>query len=206
MRVTVLRAVLLALLACPSAWAEQSAKDILRASGIKGGLVVQLGCGDGKLTTALRAGDSFIVQGLDTDPTNVEKARAHFRPLGLGGKVSADAFDGQQLPYVDNLVNLVVAEDLGKVAMAEVMRVLCPGGVAYVKQKGRGARRSSRGRIQSTIGPTTSMTPRARPSPTTGSPDIRRVCNGRADRSGPGATNTRPACKPWFRPAAGSST
>ena len=39
------------------------------------------------------------------------------------------------LPYVDNLVNLVVAENLGKVAMAEVMRVLCPGGVAYVKQK-----------------------------------------------------------------------
>ena len=30
----------------------------------------------------------------------------------------------------DNLVNLVVAEDLGEVRMDEVMRVLCPGGVA----------------------------------------------------------------------------
>ncbi|MHC4401019.1 MAG: outer membrane protein assembly factor BamB family protein [Planctomycetota bacterium] len=135
MRVTVLGAVLLALLVCSSAGAEQSAEDILKASGITGGLVVQLGCGDGKLTTALWAGDSFIVQGLDTHPTNVEKARAHIRPLNLGGKVSADGFDGRQLPYVDNLVNLVVAEDLGKVAMAEVMRVLCPGGVAYIKQK-----------------------------------------------------------------------
>jgi len=136
MRVTVLGAVILVLLGCSSARAAQPAEDILKASGIRGGLVVQLDCGDGKLTTALRAGDSFIVQGLDTDPTDVEKARAHIRSLKLGGKVSADGFDGQQLPYVDNLVNLVVAEDLGKVAMSEVMRVLCPGGVAYIKQKG----------------------------------------------------------------------
>jgi len=136
MRVTVVGTVLLALSACSSAWAQQSAEDILKACGTKGGLVVQLGCGDGKLTTALRAGDSFIVQGLDTDPTNVEKARAHIQSLGLGGKVSAEVFDGRQLPYVDNLVNLVVAEDLGGVAMSEVLRVLCPGGVAYVNQNG----------------------------------------------------------------------
>ncbi len=137
MRVTtVVGAVLLALLACSSTSAEQSAEDILKLSGIQGGLVVQLGCGDGKLTAALRADDCWVVQGLDTDPANVEKARAHIRPLKLGGKVSADAFDGQHLPYVDSLVNLVVAEDLGNVAMSEVMRVLCPGGVAYVRQNG----------------------------------------------------------------------
>jgi outer membrane protein assembly factor BamB len=136
MRVTVVGAVFLALLGCPSARAEPSAEDILKASGIRGGLIVHLDCGDGKLTTALRADDALIVQGLDTDPANVQKARAHIQSLGLGGKVSADVLDGQQLPYVDNLVNLVVAEDLGKVAMPEVMRVLCPGGVAYLKQKG----------------------------------------------------------------------
>ncbi len=134
MKVAFIGAVILALLVCSSVWAEESAEDILKASGIKGGLIVQLGCGSGKLTTALRAGDTFIVQGLDTDPRKVEKARARIQSLGLGGKVSADVFDGQQLPYVDNLVNLVVAEDLGKVAMPEVMRVLCPGGVAYIKQ------------------------------------------------------------------------
>ncbi len=93
MRVTVVIAIYLALLACSPAWAEQSAEDILEASGVKGGLVVHIGCGDGKLTAALRAGDAFVVQGLDTDPTNVEKARAHIQSLGLGGKVSADVFD-----------------------------------------------------------------------------------------------------------------
>jgi len=135
MKETVVGVVLLASLACSSASAEQSAEDVLKASGIKGGLVVHLGCGDGKLTAALRADDSSVVHGLDVDPANVEKARAYILSLNLGGTVSADRFNGRQLPYVDNLVNLLVAEDLGKVAMSEVLRVLCPGGVAYVKQQ-----------------------------------------------------------------------
>jgi len=136
MRATTIIAILLASSMCSAARAQQSAEDIIEGSGVQGGLVVQLGCGDGKLTAALRADDSFVVQGLDTDPAIVEKARAYIQPLDLDGKVSAEAFDGQRLPYVDNLVNLIVAEDLGKVAMSEVMRVLCPGGVAYVKQNG----------------------------------------------------------------------
>jgi outer membrane protein assembly factor BamB len=38
---------------------------------------------------------------------------------------------------VDGLVNLVVAEDLGKVPMRECQRVLAPRGVVYVKSRGR---------------------------------------------------------------------
>jgi len=137
MRLTLAIAVLPALLAYGPARAEQSAEDILKASGVRGGLVVHLGCGEGELTAALRTGDAFLVQGLDADPANVAKARAHFHSLGLSGAVSADVFDGRRLPYADNLVNLVVVEDLGQVATSEVMRVLCPGGVAYVKQDGK---------------------------------------------------------------------
>ena len=128
--------VVLAVAVCSSAVAEQSAQEIRKASGVEGGLVVQLGCGDGELTAALGADDALIVQGLYTDPKNVEKTRARILSLGLGGTVSADLFDGRRLPYVDNLVNLVVAEDLGDVAMSELMRVLCPGGVAYLKGNG----------------------------------------------------------------------
>ena len=132
MKETVASTLLLSLLACSSAWAEQSAEDILRVSGIQGGLIVELGCGEGELTTALGANDSLLVQGLDTDSANIAKARARIRSLGLGGRVSVDTYDGRRLPYVDNLVNLVVAEDLGAVSMDEVMRVLAPLGVAYV--------------------------------------------------------------------------
>ncbi|MHC4355802.1 MAG: outer membrane protein assembly factor BamB family protein, partial [Planctomycetota bacterium] len=43
-----------------------------------------------------------------------------------------DTFDGRNLPYVDNMVNLLIAEKLGSVPQAEVMRVLTPGGVAVI--------------------------------------------------------------------------
>jgi len=133
MRGTVVGAVFFAFLACSLAWGGQPAEEILKASGMKGGLVVQLGCREGKLATAPRADGSWIVQGLDTDPANVEKARARIGSLNPGGEVSAVEFDGQHLPYADNLVNLIVAEGLGQVAMPEAMRVLCPGGVVYVR-------------------------------------------------------------------------
>jgi len=45
-----------------------------------------------------------------------------------------------RLPYADNLVSLLVAEDLKDVPMDEVLRVLVPDGVAYVKQDGRWTR------------------------------------------------------------------
>jgi len=112
------------------------AQQILNATGVKGGLVVQIGCGDGQLTAALRANDSYLVHGLDTDAANVEKAREHIRALGLYGKVSVEQFTGNRLPYTDNLVNLVVSEDLHGVSMDEVARVLCPNGVAYIKRNG----------------------------------------------------------------------
>jgi len=106
-----------------------SATDIIKDANFKGGLIVHIGCGDGKLTAALRASESCLVHGLDTDAQAVEGAREHIRKLGIYGPVSVEEFDGKRLPYADNLANLVVAEDLGGVTMAEVMRVLAPGGV-----------------------------------------------------------------------------
>jgi len=111
-----------------------SAREILDATGVKGGFVVHLGCGNGELTIALHANDSYVVHGLDADAANVDAARKYVLSLGLGGKVSIDRLAGKALPYVDNLVNLLVAEDLGGVSMDEVRRVLCPNGVAYVKR------------------------------------------------------------------------
>ena len=120
-----------------------TASEIIEATGVKGGVIVHVGCGDpsagsgqeGKLAAALGKGDGYIVQGLGIDAANVNRARANIEAAGVYGKVSADVFDGKRLPYVDNFVNLVVSDDLGGVPMAEVMRVLCPGGVAYIRGK-----------------------------------------------------------------------
>ena len=112
------------------------AQQILDAAGVKGGLVVHIGCGEGRLTAALRATDSYLVHGLDPDPANIERAREHIRSLGLYGKVSVDRCSGERLPYADGLVNLVVSERPTQVTRDEILRVLAPGGVAYVKADG----------------------------------------------------------------------
>ena len=125
------------LLLCQAAQAQQQAGRILDATGVKGGLIVHVGCGDGRLTAALRANDSFIVQGLDRNPQNVARAREHISSLGLYGKVSVNRLAGSRLPYIDNLVNLVVAEDIGGIVADEVMRVLAPDGVAYIRRGGQ---------------------------------------------------------------------
>jgi outer membrane protein assembly factor BamB len=113
------------------------AKAIYQTSGIKGGLVVHVGSGDGQLTTALHVNDSYQIQGLDPDGKLVAQAREYVRTKGLYGSVSVDRLAGKELPYIDGLVNLVVAEDLKGVAMAEVLRILCPNGVACIKQNGK---------------------------------------------------------------------
>ena len=147
-RVALLCLVSVALLSAAAAYgadaaapaATAAAQQILEAGGVRGGLIVHLGCGDGRLTAALGAGDGRLVHGLDADAKNVAAARAHIQSLGLYGKVSVEQLAGDRLPYIDNLVNLIVAEDLGKTPMEEVMRVLAPGGVAYVKSTGAWAK------------------------------------------------------------------
>ncbi|MCL5279587.1 MAG: PQQ-binding-like beta-propeller repeat protein, partial [Planctomycetes bacterium] len=108
---------------------DAEARRILNETGVQGGLVVHLGCGDGTLTAALHANGSFLIHGLDADVT---VARKHIQSLGLYGPVSVEPWMGDRLPYVDNLVNLVVADRLGKIPMAEVLRVLVPNGVALI--------------------------------------------------------------------------
>jgi len=123
-------ALCLALLAGQIGAAEPSAADILKAAGIKGGLIVHVGCGDGSLTAALGADGKFLVQGLDTDPANVAKAREQIRAKGLGGTVSAEVFDGKRLPYVDSLVNLLLLPNADcRLPNGEIERVLAPRGV-----------------------------------------------------------------------------
>lgn len=114
----------------------QTAAELLHQSGIAGGVVVHLGCGDGSLTAGLRAGDAYRVQGLDTDPGRVAAARARLLAGGLYGPVTVDRWDGHRVPYVDGFVNLVIAEDPAQADEAELLRVLAPLGVALVRRGG----------------------------------------------------------------------
>jgi len=125
-------ALVLLLASMPHARSAEQTNAILETSGVKGGLIVHVGCGDGKLTATLRVNDSFIVHGIDKDVTT---ARQHIQSLGLYGPVSVENWSGGVLPYTDNLVNLLIAEKPGMVSRDEVMRVLAPGGVALIAGK-----------------------------------------------------------------------
>ena len=121
------------LLLLPAALRAGTGNDVIEASGVKGGLVVHVGCGSGELTAGLCAGDSFVVQGLAADPADVKKARRYISSEGLYGRVSARHWDGKRLPYADGLVNLVVCSAPGMPCPAdELARVLAPGGVAVL--------------------------------------------------------------------------
>ncbi|MCK5174451.1 MAG: class I SAM-dependent methyltransferase, partial [Planctomycetes bacterium] len=128
-------------MAVPSA-AEVLAGEIFTATGVKGGLVVHLNCGDGELTAALGAGENYLVHGLDPDLADIGAAQLHIDSLDLYGRVAVQEYDFDSLgalPYIDNLVNLVVSEvPLSGLAMAEVLRVLAPESVAYISDGGGG--------------------------------------------------------------------
>ena len=109
-----------------------SAKSIVEATGVRGGIVVQLGIGDGTLTSALRINDSYQVHGIDRDPEKVATVRKSLSSKGNYGAVSVDRISGNALPYIDNFVNLFVTKELGDIPMKEVIRVLAPRGVAYI--------------------------------------------------------------------------
>jgi outer membrane protein assembly factor BamB len=125
--------ILIILTVVSSLGAAAPAAEILSAAGVSGGVAVHLGCGDGKFTVALHSSDRMLVCGLDTDVATVVKARKHIDSLGLYGKVTAERYDGKNLPYGDNIVNLIVIDTAANVAAKEIVRVLTPRGVVMIK-------------------------------------------------------------------------
>ncbi|MDP6637183.1 MAG: PQQ-binding-like beta-propeller repeat protein [Phycisphaerae bacterium] len=110
-----------------------AAENVSAISGVRGGLIVHLGCGSGEITAGLRGGSNCIVHGLEPDADKVTAARKHIKSLGLYGPISIRRWNQASLPYIDNLVNFVVCSDAGKVPVGEIMRVLAPGGSLCVK-------------------------------------------------------------------------
>jgi outer membrane protein assembly factor BamB len=132
-------------LAATSPGAAASTSQVLKQNGVKGGLVVVVGCDDPELLVELGRRDGYLVQGLDTDRDRVNAAVDAIRAAGLYGKVSATLFDGTALPYVDNLVNAVVVRNVGdpepgrragyEIRDEEIKRVLAPRGILIANPK-----------------------------------------------------------------------
>ena len=119
-----------------SATPEQEARMILEAAGAPDGFVVYMGPSNPGLLTALRGNGKRMVHGLALDEANIARARNEIRESGVYGSVTLDRKDGNLLPFVDNMVNLLIAEDFAGVSQEEIDRVLVPNGVALLRRNG----------------------------------------------------------------------
>lgn len=109
-----------------------SFSDIVKSSGIKGGIIVHLNCGDGSEIAGFEPGKSYLVQGLNKSYEEVTAVRKILHSNKNYGNVTIAYYNGKVLPYVDNSINLIVADSLGDVSKEEAMRVLTPLGVMIV--------------------------------------------------------------------------
>jgi outer membrane protein assembly factor BamB len=113
---------------------DSLAAGLIRQSGATGGIIVHLGCGDGELTASLKVSEQFQVQGLDRDVAKVEAAREKIRAAGKYGTSAVDRLSGDALPYIENLVNLLIVDNASGIDREEMLRVLTPNGVAMIRQ------------------------------------------------------------------------
>lgn len=118
---------------CVAAQPKDDAVNLLKESGLSGGIVVVLDNADGEFIADLATGDRFLVQALLTDEADVESVRQAIRARGLYGRASCNQYNGTELPYIDDLINLVLRSADTKAPREELLRVVAPGGMLMVE-------------------------------------------------------------------------
>lgn len=105
----------------------------VRQSKLTGGVIVALDCGDGPGVADLALGDGFVLHCLFQNDGELDNAREAVKRKGLYGGVSCDEYNGKDLPYVDDLINVLLCPNASQVPKAELMRVLAPGGALLTR-------------------------------------------------------------------------
>jgi outer membrane protein assembly factor BamB len=126
----------------------REAREIIAASGMRAGLCLHLGCGRAEsagLTAALAQNPNFMVHALALDGASLARARERIEAQNVLGRAVAEKVAVSLLPYLPDLANLVVVEDLAAltaqgVTREEILRVTAPGGAVLVKEGGHWAK------------------------------------------------------------------
>lgn len=108
-------------------------RKLLEDAGVRRGIIVQLGCGDSERILDLHGDGQYVVQAMDRDAAKVAAAREAIRSKGASGAVSTRVLTGQTLPYLENLVNLLVVDDALGIDEQEMLRVVRPLGMALIR-------------------------------------------------------------------------
>ena len=117
--------------------ASRTTNTLMQSSDIPGGICVVLGRSDAELALSISDYGRFTVHALYHDKFYLNKARKEIDRQGVYGKVSADFGRYNQLPYTDNLVNIIVADNYRMLearglSAKELFRVLTPRGVLFI--------------------------------------------------------------------------
>jgi outer membrane protein assembly factor BamB len=106
--------------------------EVLDRTEGAGPLCVYIGGSDLEQPLRIHQRGARLVQWLVTDREALDAIRESLTSRNLSGTISAAAWAGDQLPYVDNLVNLLVCEDQRNADTGELLRVVCPGGAVVI--------------------------------------------------------------------------
>ena len=91
-------------------WGE-AAEEILSATGTRRGYALVLGLADGRLAAQLARRSELTVYAVDPDHDKVAAVRRMLETAGLqGGRVVAECWPIQRVPYADYFANLIVFE------------------------------------------------------------------------------------------------
>lgn len=123
-----------AMLAVTTPVAGGETDQLLQEAGVRGGLIVQVGCDDVAAIVGLRANEGCLVHSLDTSAEKVAAARQSLQSLNLYGPASVAQLEAARLPLVSGSVNLLVVFKRFGLSAAELARVVAPRGVVLVQQ------------------------------------------------------------------------
>ena len=116
---------------CASILATWCAVAQAATVNVEGGLIVCIGAKALESVADDWEKPGCVFQCLETSDADISRLRKKIQAAGCYGKVSVAKFDGQRLPYINNLVNLVVIRDTRfEIRGEEVEQVLAPYGRA----------------------------------------------------------------------------
>jgi len=121
---------------------DETFRTFIAKTEFRGGLIVHMGNEIERIMSLSQKG-KFYVHGLVSTKKAEELSRNKIQELNLDGLISIEMFNNDKFIYADNLVNIMIIEDIAKefsngLTLKEILRALCPRGVAYlgVKRKG----------------------------------------------------------------------
>jgi ubiquinone/menaquinone biosynthesis C-methylase UbiE len=114
------------------------ADQIIGHTGVTRGTCLDIGCGGGYLGAALAAKTGLFIHFFDASPDMLDIVKRTIAENGLAGRAETLQGDVTAIPLPDGSIDLAVSrgsvffwKDLPR-AMADIHRVLAPGGWAYI--------------------------------------------------------------------------